>query len=74
MGKIQFTEGSQDIRERVKKYARFSRSCDNCNDFYQAPRDTEELCHNNNVLQYDICSEGSRVYCSFWNGVKKGVD
>lgn len=66
---MKLTKGFKPIREKVVKSARYMRACDNCKYFYQTPEDEEEVCQNSNVLEYDICVDGNRVYCTFWKGI-----
>lgn len=66
---IDFTRGYDNVKEKVKKSYRYTRSCDNCSFFYKTHGDEEELCQNPDVLPYDICIEENRTFCSFWKYV-----
>ena len=63
-----FTRGFKDVRQRAKKSSRYTSSCDNCTYFKWDEESKEEICHNGNVLEYDICVdlENNRVYCNYW--------
>lgn len=63
-----FTRGYKDVRKRTKKSSRYTSSCDNCTYFMWDEEEKEEICHNGNVLEYDICVdlENNRVYCNYW--------
>ena len=69
--KIQFAKGYKEVRNKVEKNMRFNRECNNCGSFYQSDEDTEELCQDNRVLSYDICTEGNRVWCQYWVSMKE---
>lgn len=71
MSKLNFSRGYKDIKTKVEKSARYSRSCDNCTFYLKTEEDEEEVCQNPNVLPYDICVEESRTFCSFWKYVSK---
>ena len=58
--------GYKSVRERVEKYPRIFRSCTNCDYYYQAVGDKEEVCQNNVVLEYDMVVEDNRIYCLHW--------
>lgn len=66
---MKLTKGYKNVREKVINTSRYTKECGNCRFFYQTEEDEEELCQNSNVLKYDICVEGERVYCSFWRGI-----
>lgn len=66
MSKLAFTRGYKDIKEKVKKSYRYTRSCENCHSYGRTEEDEEEVCQNPNVLPYDICVDENRTYCSFW--------
>lgn len=64
------SRGYSNIRDRINKNPFYNRSCFNCIYYYKKRGDDEELCHNNNVLEYDVCVDGNRIYCGFWGGIK----
>lgn len=72
MSKLCFSRGYKEIKEKVEKTAKYTRSCENCTFYYKTDEDDEELCQNPNVLAYDICVEENRTYCSFWKYTKRG--
>ena len=41
-------------------------SCFNCAYYYQAVGDKEEVCQNENVLEYDMIMNGHLVHCTHW--------
>ena len=69
MSTLNSNRGYDNVKEKVKKSFRYTRSCENCNFFYMSKEDEEELCQNPNVLPYDICVDEGRTYCSFWKYV-----
>lgn len=68
---IKFSRGYNDVKDKVIKAFRYTRSCENCAFYYMTKDDEEELCQNPNVLPYDICVEETRTYCSFWRYVSE---
>ena len=67
---IKFSEGYDKINSRLKKAGKFIRDCNNCTYLYKTEEDEEEVCQNSNVVEYDICKDGDRVYCGFWSPSK----
>ena len=69
---LELKRGFAPIREQIQAKSRFLRDCNNCKHFYQAPLDEEELCQNDQVLEFDICVDKERTYCCYWqpNGEK----
>ena len=61
-----FSRGYQVSRERLAKNPYYTRSCFNCQYFYQASGDKEEVCQNNSVLEYDMVVTTNNVYCVKW--------
>lgn len=61
-----FTRGYKDCREKVNSGSKFVRSCFNCAHFYQDHGDTEEVCQNPEVIEYDMIVEGNTIYCLKW--------
>ena len=68
---IKFSRGYSDVKDKVVKSFRYTRSCENCKYYFMSEGDEEELCQNPNVLPYDICVEENRTYCSFWRYVSE---
>ena len=66
---MKFTKGYSAFREKGK-FNKYTMSCDNCDYFYQADGDEEELCQNSNVLAYDLVQTSHSVYCLYWKPVK----
>lgn len=66
-----FTRGYSESRERVSKSAMFSRSCFNCDSYYQAVGDKEEVCQNTNVLRFDMVFDNNNMYCVYWTQSKR---
>lgn len=65
--KPKFTRGYDECRERLLNNSFYTRSCFNCAYFYQASGDKEELCQNEDVLQYDmVIDNNNNVYCLKW--------
>ena len=61
-----FTRGYQESRERLSNNSYYTRSCFNCAHYYQASGDKEEVCQNQDVLQYDMVVDGNNIYCLKW--------
>lgn len=61
-----FSRGYHVSREKLAKNAYYSRSCFNCDYYYQASGDKEEMCQNPDVLQYDMVVTENNVYCLKW--------
>lgn len=66
-----FTRGYSESREKVSKSAMFTRSCFNCDYFYQAVGDKEEVCQNTNVLKFDMVFDNNNMYCVHWTQSKR---
>ena len=64
--KSMFTKGYSDVRQRVEKGSRFTMSCYNCDFYYQASGDKEEVCQNPDVLKYDMVVTDTSIYCNRW--------
>ena len=67
-----FTRGYQESRERLNKNPYYTRSCFNCDYYYQASGDKEEMCQNDEVLQYDMVVDGNNIYCLKWKPSSSG--
>lgn len=68
------SRGYRESRIRTDKGAKFTRSCFNCDYYYKTMDDEGEVCQNPNVTRYDIVSDGTKVYCSYWKLVDDGSD
>ena len=66
-----FTKGYSEVRHKVEKGSRFTMSCYNCEHFYQASGDKEEVCQNPDVLKYDMVITETSIYCNRWELVKR---
>ena len=66
-----FTRGYSESREKISKSAMFTRSCFNCDYFYQAVGDKEEVCQNTNVLKFDMVFDNNNMYCVHWTQSKR---
>ena len=66
-----FSRGYSESRERVKKSVAFSRSCFNCDSYYQGVGDKEEVCQNSSVLEFDMTVDGNNIYCVYWKQCAK---
>ena len=76
---MKFTKGFKNVRDRVRKGSKYTMSCYNCEYYYQAEGDTEEVCQNPSVLKYDMVITQNSIYCNYWklckrNRSKKGVE
>lgn len=61
-----FSRGYDGVRRKVEKGSRFTMSCYNCDWFYQAVGDKEEVCQNPEVLKYDMVITETSIYCDKW--------
>lgn len=66
-----FSRGYSESREKVSKSAMFTRSCLNCEYYYQAVGDKEEMCQNPNVLRFDMVVADNNMYCVHWTQSKR---
>lgn len=66
-----FTRGYGEVRQKVEKGSRFTMSCYNCDHFYQAVGDKEEVCQNPDVLKYDMVITETSIYCNRWELTKR---
>ena len=64
--KPMFSRGYQESRERLSKNSYYTRSCFNCDFYYQASGDKEEVCQNPDVIPYDMVVSENNVYCLKW--------
>ena len=63
---LPFVKGYSPIRRLVERSSRYIRTCYNCEYFYQAVGDDEEVCQNEHVLKYDMIFTEGAVYCNQW--------
>lgn len=68
-----FTRGYDESRKRLASNPYYSRSCFNCAYYYQASGDKEEVCQNNDVIEYDMVVEANNVYCVRWTQNKSAT-
>lgn len=61
-----YVRGYAPVRRILERGSRYTRSCYNCDFFYQAPGDDEEVCQNENVLKWDMIVTESCIYCNQW--------
>ena len=66
-----FTRGYKESRDRLAKNPYYSRSCFNCEYYYQAVGDKAECCQNSSVIQYDMVVTETNVYCVHWEQSKR---
>lgn len=69
--KKMFSRGYKECRERLSNNSYYSKSCFNCEFYYQSSGDKEEVCQNDDVLEYDMIVEGNNVYCLKWQQCSK---
>lgn len=67
------SRGYNESRQRMEKNSYYSRSCFNCAYFFQDRRDKDEVCQNNEVIEYDMIVDGNNVYCLKWKPSSKAV-
>ena len=63
---MKFERGYSTLHAKMEKSAKFTMSCTNCDYYYQASGDKEEVCQHISVLEYDMVVDGGRIYCSMW--------
>lgn len=61
-----FQRGYDKVRQKMEKPNRYIMSCENCQSFSQEKGDTEEVCQNMNVSEYDLVFTDKTMYCSYW--------
>ena len=71
---MKFERGYNLNRERVMNNVRYNRSCFNCDFYYQAVGDKEEVCQNDNVSKYDMTVTENNAYCIYWAPIKGKKD
>ena len=66
-----FGRGYDEVKEKAKSGSKYVMSCNNCHYLYD-DENKEEVCHNPDVLSFDIiCDDSGRVYCHHWKTVSK---
>lgn len=65
-----FNRGFNEVRQRVEKGSKYTKSCYNCEHYYQAVGDTTEVCQNPEVLKYDMVITETGIYCTKWEPLK----
>jgi hypothetical protein len=65
-----FDRGYSTLRKRMEKNSKYTMSCFNCDWYYQAVGDTEEVCQNEQVLKYDMVVTDTSIYCSQWKPIR----
>jgi hypothetical protein len=63
--------GFAPVDARLVKYARYSRSCYNCDSYCQAPGDQCEVCQDPEVTKYDMVVTETNIFCSRWKPPKR---
>lgn len=61
-----FTKGYGDVRSRIMRNSHYTMSCYNCEYYYQASGDKEEVCQNQDVLKYDMVVTETNIFCNRW--------
>ena len=65
-GQKPFVRGYAPVRRILERGSKYTRSCYNCEYFYQAPGDDTEVCQNEQVLKFDMVITESSIYCHMW--------
>lgn len=63
---MKLQKGYKAVRDKVLKNSKWNKSCTNCDYYYQASGDKEEVCQNLGVLEYDMVVQETRIYCLQW--------
>jgi hypothetical protein len=66
MNKTLFGRGYAELNKKLERGSKYTMSCFNCEHYYQAPGDQEEVCQNQDVLKYDMMFTENSIYCSKW--------
>lgn len=69
-----YVRGYAPIRRILERGTKYTRSCFNCDYFYQAPGDDNEVCQNVEVLRYDMVVTENSIYCSHWQLCSRRTD
>nr|DAE21505.1 MAG TPA: hypothetical protein [Myoviridae sp. ctgXL3] len=64
--KHEFNIGYDAIIDRLEKSSQYLMSCYNCRYFQKCKGDTEEVCQNEDVLEYDMMINGNNICCLRW--------
>ena len=68
---MKFERGYDPVKDKMKSGSKYVVSCTNCNCFYQASGDKEEVCQNPSVLEYDMVVDENRIYCLQWEQLEE---
>lgn len=63
---MKFEKGFDKSRKRARKGLKYIRSCFNCDYYYKAVGDKEEVCQNPNVSEYDLVVDNNNISCTYW--------
>ena len=66
-----FTRGYGAVTAKMEKASKFTMSCFNCDYYYQAVGDSNEVCQNPDVLKYDMVVTENNIYCNRWQLCRK---
>ena len=69
-----YVRGYSPVRRILERGSKFTRSCYNCDYYYQAPGDDEEVCQNEEVLRYDMIVTEAGVCCGQWRLCARKTD
>lgn len=64
-----FKQGYKPIRKEMSKRHRGLMCCKTCNFFYQGENDEYDVCHNDNVTEWDMVEVEFGTTCSLWQPV-----
>lgn len=68
-GSSLFSQGYKSVREKMNGYHKGLMSCQTCNFFYQGEGDEYDVCHNDNVTEWDMVDVEFGTTCSLWQPV-----
>jgi hypothetical protein len=68
-----FNRGYAELNQKLERGSKYTMSCFNCEYYYQASGDQEEVCQNTGVLKYDMMVTENSIYCSKWKFCKKDI-
>lgn len=69
-----FMRGYAPCRRVVESGSKYTRSCYNCDYYYQEFGDDEEVCQNPQVLSYDMIVTENNIYCGMWKHSTRRTD
>lgn len=61
-----FNRGYKEVRDKVSKGIKYTRSCFNCDYYYKTMSDKGEMCQNPNVTEFDMVTDKNNIYCCYW--------